>query len=237
MVHGQNGITCLTPRVNRPGRVPVNLVANGRMIAPCDPHPQLFYTYVDVEDQTGPQSTQCYVGGDYSSQANPEYNGGASTGGISQQQQQTQQDQGQVHPWGPQSAYRRRHVSPSAAETPPSYEDATTQEQRDRFNLLRREKDQKTFSTLQAAGDTIADQYASEMFDSPQAESSKAETSKVETSQVETSKAVTKLRSKELSLLEQKREIKGLRSDLKLWSIWVCHYSFSLFPLGSSIAA
>ena len=198
-------------------------MVNGRIIPPYDPSQQQYYTYVDAEDQASLQRAQPYLSGAPSSQINPGYNGGASIGGISQPQQHFQQDQGQNEPWGPQSTYMSRHGSPPASETPPSYEDATTPEQRDRFNLLR-SKDQKTFSTLQAAGETMADHYATEMFDSPQAETSKAESSKAEASRVETSKAVTKS-GKELSLLERKREVKGLRSDLKLWAIWVCHYA------------
>ena len=251
---GRNGLTCVVPRVNRPQAVPVYIVINGQMILPYHPYPQLYYTYVDAEDQSGLQSTQCSVGSDYSPYVHPEY-----IRGISQPQEQIQQNQGQLQPWIPRGTYQKRHRSSSTAETPPSYEDATTQEQRDKFNRLRSEKDQKTFSTLQAAGDTIADYYASEMFDSPQVESSKGETSKVETSktetskiesskaeiskaeiskaetskvesskvkisQVETSKAVTKPRKEYFTLLEQKREVKGLRSDLKLWAFWVSHY-------------
>ena len=215
------------------------MTAEGRIIYPYHPYPRLFYTYVDAEDQTGLQNTPVHVGGDYNPQSNPEGNGG-----ISQPQQQIQPEERQIQPWRPQMNYQSRHGSPPAAETPPSYEDATTQEQRDKFNLMLSEKYRKTFSTLQAAGETLADYYASERFDSPQAgnskaevgtskaesskvESSKAENSKVEMSKAETSrikspKAVTKQPPKELNLLEQKREVKGLRSDLKLWAIWVC---------------
>ena len=246
---GRNGLTCVVPRVNRPQAVPVNIMVDGQIILPYHPYPQLYYTYVDVEDENGLQSTQCRVASDYNAYVHPEYVRGIDIGEISPPQGQIQQDQGQLQRWLPRCTYQKRHRSSSAAETPPSYEDATTQEQRDRFNLLRIEKDQKTISTLQAAGDTIADYYASEMFDSAQVEISKAETSKteiskaeisktetsktetskveaskVETSQVETSKAVTKPRGEYFALLEPKREVKGLRSDLKLWAVWVCHY-------------
>ena len=223
-VLGHNGLTCSVPRVNRPCRVPVYLVANGRIVPPHHPYPPLYYSYVDEEDQTGAQGTRVFLEGDYDSQASSEYSG-EPMGGVSPSQQK-QQDQGRMPSWHQQyPQYQSRHGSPLATETPPSYEDATTKEQRDRFNRLRMEKDQKTFSTLQAAGETIADYCATEMFDSPEGQnskvaSSKVETSKMETSRVETSKAVTKAH-KELSLLEQKREVKGLRSDLKLWAIWV----------------
>ncbi|KAL8792229.1 MAG: hypothetical protein Q9195_005185 [Heterodermia aff. obscurata] len=212
-VLGHNGLTCVVPRANGPCRVPVNIVANGRIIPLCPPYPQLYYTYVDEEARTGAQSTRIFLDGGNNVPGNAEYNR-VPNGEVNQH------DQGHISDW--QSPYQSRHGSPPPSETPPSYQDATTPEERDRFNLTRREKDQKTLSTLQAAGDTIADYCATEMFDreSPKVESSKIKLSKVESSRVESSKGVTKVR-KELSLLDQKREVKGLRSDFKLWVIWV----------------
>ena len=98
-------------------------------------------------------------------------------------------------------------ASPPPAETPPSYEDVKAEDSR-LFDL-------KTNTLLRAIGDAFADVKTATSFE------------RVEASKAATTGTVTSSRDDGIEVSEgdlaltQRREVKGLKSDFKLWGIWL----------------
>lgn len=109
-------------------------------------------------------------------------------------------------------------------ETPPSYSDVLAED--DQRNL-----EMKTKSTLRAVGDALMDQKAQEAFDAPTTSTQTTDVKKSSRKKSHRMERVTIGRrpvseeQKAKLRAERKSKVKGLKSDRRLWAVWVSFWS------------
>lgn len=208
---GGETLSCRVPRGDRAGSVKISFVYPNpqRLPSPSIATNQR-YTYVDEDSDMGaPQALQYSVQGQNSEnlfdcgQVSQQYPVGNVLSqwalGPNMQQQSSM----------PQ--HTRSHSSGQGfTETPPSYHDVLAEDDQ-------RISDLKTRSTLRAVGDALMDRKARELYELPYAETGSSKVMQHVTigGKGLSCEETAKLRA------ERNHKVKGLRSDRKLWTVWV----------------
>lgn len=210
-------LSCRVPRGDRAGSVKISFVYPNPQRLPSPTIPTNHqYTYVDEDaDMGAPQALQHPVQGQ--SAENPFDWGQTSqqypVGNMMSQWAQgpNMHQQSSMHQQSGMHHHNHSHSSgKDFIETPPSYTDVLAEDDQ-------RIADLKTRSTLRAVGDALIDQKATELFDIPVAE---AESSKVTQRFTIGGKGLSREETVKLRA-ERNQQVKGLRSDRKLWTVWV----------------
>jgi len=208
---GGETLSCRVPRGDRAGPVKISFVyPNPQRLPSPSIATNHLYTYVDEDsDMSAPQALS------YPIQRQSTENS-FDCGQASQQypvgNMLSQWAQGpNMHQQSGMPRHTRTHSSGQGfTETPPSYHDVLAEDDQ-------RISDLKTRSTLRAVGDALMDRKATELFELPTAE---AESSKVMQRLTIGGKSLSREQTEKLRA-ERNRKVKGLRSDRKLWTVWV----------------
>ena len=239
--HGVS-LTCTVPPGDGPGVVPIRIEhRNSQGLATQNAEPLHLYEYVAARSSELGQGQGQVVpmqNGNTSSAPPGNYTNGMAQwqaiNGMGQYQQQYQQQQ-YGYPqqmYAPESDPGYQHGSRQGfTETPPSYHDVLAEDDQ-------RKLDMKTRSTLHAVGDALLDQKAQEAFD---ATGTSIQTTGVEKYCRERSRSMdcvtigrNPVSEEQKAKLRAEREnrVKGLRSDRKLWAVWVSFFYSEPCPFG-----
>lgn len=208
---GGETLSCRIPRGDRAGLVKISfLYPNPQRLPSPSIGTNHRYNYVDEDsDMSAPQAQQYPIQGQSGEnifdcgQASQQYPIGNAMSQWTQGPNMQQQSGMPQH--------TRSHSSGQGfTETPPSYRDVLAEDDQ-------RISDLKTRSTLRAVGDALLDQKAMECFEFPVAE---AESSKVMQRVTIGGKGFSREQAEKLRA-ERSQKVKGLRSDRKLWTVWV----------------
>ena len=227
-------MSCMTPPGDRAGTVHVHLAwMQSPYLQPSRTRRPLHFTYHDEAQQDG-LSMAIHHNNTALLPDEDMYDAFSSQCGPNMQQTQQGNITNNYHMGQynmDQASRHRDKVSSPTSETPPSYEEVTTKEEREKHE--RRQQDSKIPSWLQARIEKRLDLHIGKHFSSTQTEKSKAMSSSTKDSvQTESSKNSAEAAEAErqrLLLFGRKREVKGLGKDYKLWGIWVCHHPALFF--------
>ena len=204
-IRSGTSLTCCIPPGERPGQVAIRFgQQNPQRLPSPSTETTHFYRYVASDRQNGISHT---VRNQSQNPSSEDLFGYSQT--FRSYSAENSMSQYSQHPNMPQHRYNSS-AGQGFTETPPSYRDVLAEDDQ-------RKLDVKTRSTLAAVGEALLDQKASERFETT---TTVAESSKVMRHVTIGSHGMSD-EEREMLRAERNRKAKGLRSDRKLWSIWV----------------
>lgn len=244
-IRQEGTLTCIAPPSDQPGMVPIHIyLMNPQRLPTPEAEPMHFYQYVPASspDLGQGQGQIVPIQDGTTSPVQPgNYQNGMqqwpAMNGIGQYQQQYPQQQYPQHRYGfthqrygsesgpgyaveagPNYHHSRRQ---SFTETPPSYHDVLAEDDQ-------RKMDMKTSSMLRAVGDALMDQKAQEAFDTTTAAASQSTDTKTsyhlaprKMERVTIGRNPVSEEQKAKLRAERRKKVKGLKSDKKLWAVWL----------------